>query len=40
MRRIVVTGMGLLTSVGRNVNENWKNIIGGVSGISKIECFD
>lgn len=40
MRRIVVTGMGLLTSVGRNVDENWKNIINGVSGVSKIECFD
>jgi 3-oxoacyl-[acyl-carrier-protein] synthase II len=40
MKRIVVTGMGLLTSVGRNVDENWKNIISGVSGISKIESFD
>lgn len=40
MRRIVVTGMGLLTSVGRNLDENWKNIISSVSGISQIEHFD
>ena len=40
MRRIVVTGMGALTSIGLNLEQNWKNIINGVSGISKIECFD
>lgn len=40
MRRVVVTGMGLLTSAGKDVRENWKNIIAGVSGISHIESFD
>ncbi len=40
MRRIVVTGMGVVTSVGLNLEQNWKNIIAGVSGISKIESFD
>lgn len=40
MRRIVVTGMGIVTSVGLNLEQNWKNVILGVSGISKIESFD
>lgn len=40
MKRVVVTGMGVLTSVGLNLEQNWKNIINGVSGISKIESFD
>ncbi len=40
MRRIVVTGMGVVTSVGLNLKQNWENIINGVSGISKIESFD
>ncbi|MFT4967755.1 MAG: 3-oxoacyl-[acyl-carrier-protein] synthase II [Candidatus Deianiraeaceae bacterium] len=40
MRRVVVTGMGLLTSAGKDVRENWQNIIAGVSGISHIESFD
>jgi 3-oxoacyl-[acyl-carrier-protein] synthase II len=40
MRRIVVTGMGLLTSAGPNVKENWNNILNGISGVSLIESFD
>ena len=40
MRRIVVTGMGLLTSAGPNVKSNWNNILNGISGVSLIESFD
>lgn len=40
MRRIVVTGMGLITSAGINLKQNWENIVSGVSGISQIESFD
>ena len=40
MRRIVVTGMGMLTSAGINLQQNWSNILNGVSGISLIESFD
>ena len=39
-RRVVVTGLGLVTPVGIGVNESWKNIIEGQSGISNITNFD
>ncbi|MFT5548802.1 MAG: 3-oxoacyl-[acyl-carrier-protein] synthase II [Candidatus Azotimanducaceae bacterium] len=39
-RRVVVTGLGLLTPVGNTVEESWKNIIAGKSGIAPITVFD
>lgn len=39
-RRIVVTGLGMLTPVGNTVEESWKNIIAGKSGIAPITAFD
>jgi|TARA_B110000114_G_scaffold163932_1_gene183095 3-oxoacyl-[acyl-carrier-protein] synthase II len=39
-RRIVVTGLGLITPVGIGVESSWKNILNGVSGISNITKFD
>lgn len=39
-RRVVVTGMGMLTPVGLNVDETWKNILAGVSGVGPVEDFD
>ena len=39
-RRVVVTGLGLLTPVGNNVEESWKNIVDGKSGIAPITSFD
>ena len=39
-RRVVVTGMGMLTPVGLNVEESWKNILAGVSGAGPVEDFD
>ena len=39
-RRVVVTGMGILSPVGLTLQENWDNITNGVSGISKIDRFD
>lgn len=39
-RRIVVTGVGLVTPVGIGVKESWKNIVEGLSGISNITKFD
>ena len=39
-RRVVVTGLGLLTPVGNNVEESWKNIVAGKSGIAAITAFD
>lgn len=40
MRRVVVTGMGMISPVGGTLEESWKNILAGKSGISKIEHFD
>jgi 3-oxoacyl-[acyl-carrier-protein] synthase II len=39
-RRVVVTGLGLLTPVGNTVEESWKNIVAGKSGIGPITAFD
>ena len=39
-RRVVVTGLGLVTPVGIGVTESWNNIVAGVSGISNITRFD
>jgi 3-oxoacyl-[acyl-carrier-protein] synthase II len=36
-RRVVVTGMGMLTPVGLNVKETWQNILAGVSGVTIAE---
>lgn len=40
MRRVVVTGMGMVTPLGVGVDHNWSNIIAGNSGISRITNFD
>ena len=40
LRRVVVTGVGALTSLGANAAQTWENILAGKSGLSKIEHFD
>ncbi|MGS2743196.1 beta-ketoacyl-ACP synthase II [Halomonas sp. LS-001] len=39
-KRVVVTGLGLVTPVGNTVDESWTNITEGNSGIVPIEHFD
>ncbi|PXX99504.1 beta-ketoacyl-ACP synthase II [Halomonas sp. LBP4] len=39
-RRVVVTGLGLVTPVGNSVAESWTSILAGKSGIAPIEHFD
>ncbi len=39
-RRVVVTGLGLLTPLGLNVDETWKAILAGKSSVAKIDHFD
>ena len=40
MRRVVVTGIGLLTSIGHNKLLTWDNLVKCKSGIKKIKTFD
>lgn len=40
MRRVVVTGLGMLSPLGMGVEHNWTEITAGKSGIRKIEHFD
>jgi 3-oxoacyl-[acyl-carrier-protein] synthase II len=40
MSRVVITGLGLVSSIGNNVSETWDNLITGKSGIKKISSFD
>ncbi|HWV17610.1 MAG TPA: beta-ketoacyl-ACP synthase II [Rhodocyclaceae bacterium] len=39
-RRVVVTGLGIISPVGNTVTEAWNNIIAGKSGIGRITRFD
>jgi 3-oxoacyl-[acyl-carrier-protein] synthase II len=39
-KRVVVTGLGMLSPVGNNVTSSWKNIIEGSSGVKEIDKFD
>ena len=39
-RRVVVTGLGIISPVGNTVRESWDNIVAGKSGIGPISRFD
>ena len=39
-RRVVVTGMGMVTAIGNDVPTTWENLVAGRSGIRTIESFD
>lgn len=40
MRRVVVTGLGIVCPLGNSVEEAWKNALAGKSGVRKIQSFD
>ncbi|NOX08310.1 MAG: beta-ketoacyl-ACP synthase II [Gammaproteobacteria bacterium] len=39
-RRVVITGLGIISPVGLSVEESWRNILAGNSGIENITAFD
>jgi 3-oxoacyl-[acyl-carrier-protein] synthase II len=39
-RRVVITGLGIISPVGNTVEEAWQNILAGRSGIDRITRFD
>jgi 3-oxoacyl-[acyl-carrier-protein] synthase II len=39
-RRVVITGLGVVTPIGNDVDTFWHNLQNGVSGIGKIQAFD
>ena len=39
-RKVVVTGLGIVSPVGNTVSSAWENIISGKSGITRITRFD
>src|SRR5712691_2052403 len=39
-RRVVITGLGVVTPVGNDLETFWKNLVEGKSGIGRIQAFD
>ena len=39
-RRVVVTGMGVVSPIGNDLDTVWQNLVNGHSGIGKITHFD
>ena len=39
-RRVVITGLGVITPVGNDVDTFWSNLKNGVSGIERVQAFD
>ncbi len=40
MRRVVITGLGMVNALGNGVEDNWRRILNSESGLTKIERFD
>jgi len=40
MKRVVITGLGAITPIGKNVNQYWESLLNGESGADKITRFD
>src|SRR6059058_2531199 len=39
-RRVVITGLGVITPIGNDLETFWKNLVEGKSGIGRIQAFD
>ncbi len=40
MKKVVITGMGIVSPVGTGIEHAWKNVLDGKSGVKKIDSFD
>jgi len=40
IRRVVVTGLGVVSPVGCSIEEFWKSLLEGKSGVKRLTCFD
>ncbi len=39
-RRVVVTGLGVVSPIGNSIADFWKSLLEGKSGVKRLECFD
>ncbi|MBW2553285.1 MAG: hypothetical protein JRE20_04040 [Deltaproteobacteria bacterium] len=39
-RRVVITGLGLISPLGLTLEDNWNSLIKGISGIDHISSFE
>lgn len=39
-RRVVVTGLGVVSPIGNTIQEFWKHLLEGKSGVKRLSCFD
>ena len=39
-RRVVITGMGVVSPVGNDLKTFWRNLLAGVSGVGRVTAFD
>lgn len=40
MRRVVITGTGMISPVGKTVRESWENVVAGVSGVGRMTLMN
>lgn len=39
-RRVVVTGLGVVSPIGNSLEDFWKSLLEGKSGVKRLQCFD
>ena len=39
-KRVVVTGLGVVSAVGNNITDYWQSLLAGKCGVAKVKAFD